>query len=364
MRTNHLIVAVTALMLLLGSLSYGQNKTPDGANSQQPRQERDGRARRGQIDPSQDEVLQTIKAAVQPTDEQMEQIVTRYRQFRRDQRLAMREIMPRQRRGGQQPRNRDGQRRGNRQGRQGMQGMMEKLQEAMKPINAKFLADSRAMLNTTQQKAWDGCAAGLDLMPQMRGRGGGGRGASDPAQGPKVGDKAPDFELIALDENKLSLSSLLGKPVVIEFGSYTCPVFRRKVESLASLRSEYGDDVHWIMIYTLEAHPTDGWAISINSQSGINLPQHTSFEKRLESAKLCKEKLDLKLHVLVDGFENKVTDAYGGRPNRGFVIDAEGKVVSRQAWIEVDATRKALEALKKTRQPGASNNPLHSRKPS
>lgn len=362
MRTNHLIVAVTALTLSLGSLSYGQNKTPDGANSQQPQRERDGRTRRGQIDPSQDEVLQTIKAAVQPSDEQMEQIVARYRQFRRDQREAMREIMPRQRRGGQQPRNRDGQRRGNRQGRQGMQGMMEKLQEVMKPINAKFLADSRAMLNTTQQKAWDGCAAELNLMPQMRGRGG--RGGLDANSGPKVGDKAPDFELIALDENKLSLSSLRGKPVVIEFGSYTCPVFRRKVESLASLRSEYGDDVHWIMIYTLEAHPTDGWAISINSQSGINLPQHTSFEKRLESAKLCKEKLNLKLHVLVDGFENKVTDAYGGRPNRGFVIDAEGNVVSRQAWIEVDATRKALEALKTTGQSKDSEKPANTKQPS
>ena len=148
-----------------------------------------------------------------------------------------------------------------------------------------------------------------------------------------------------LDNKKLSLKSQLGKPVVIEFGSYTCPVFRRKVDGLAKLRSEYGDTVQWIMIYTLEAHPTDGWAISINSRSGIELPQHTSFEKRLECAKLCKEKLNLKLHVLVDGYENKVTDAYGGRPNRGFVIDAEGKVVSRQAWIEVDATRKALDSI-------------------
>lgn len=357
MRISHLLVVITGLTLSFGSLSYGQDAGPDGAQSRQPQRDRDSRPGRNQIDPSTDEVLQTIRAAVDPTDEQMEQIVARYRQFRREQREARREIMPQRRRGAQQsgdresqqPRNREGRQPGNREGqqrgnRQGRQGMMQKLQEVMKPINAKFLADSRAMLNTEQQKAWDGCAAGLDLMPQMRGRGGG-RGASDPSQGPKVGDKAPDFELIDLDNKKLSLKSLLGKPVVIEFGSYTCPVFRRKVEGLASLQSQYGEAVQWVMVYTLEAHPTDGWNISINTRSGIELPQHTSFEKRLECAKLCQEKLDLKLHVLVDGYENKVTDAYGGRPNRGFVIDAQGKVVSRQAWIEVDDTRKALDSI-------------------
>jgi len=350
MRITHLLIVITALTLYCGSWSYGQNAGQDGAQPRQQQRERDNRPRRNQIDPSTDEVLQTIKAAVEPTDEQMKQIVERYRQLRREQREAMREIMPQRRRGGQQARNRDGQQPGNRQGqqrgnRQNRQGMMEKLQEAMKPINAKFLAESRAMLNESQQELWDGCASGLDLMPQRGGRGG--RGGFNAASGPKIGDKAPSFELNDLDNKKLSLNSLLGKPVVIEFGSYTCPVFRRKVQGLASLQTEYGDAVHWIMIYTLEAHPTDGWDISINTQSGIELPQHTSFEKRLECAKLCKEKLDLKLHVLVDGYENKVTDAYGGRPNRGFVIDAEGKVVSRQAWIEVDATRKALDSILK-----------------
>jgi len=268
----------------------------------------------------------------------------------------MREMMPDMRRGGQRPRDRDGQQGRNRQGRR---GMMERMREAMKPINAQFLADSRAILDATRQEAWDGCAAGLDLMPQ---RGRGGRGGLNADMGPKVGDEAPDFELTDVDENKFSLSSLRGKPVVIEFGSYTCPVFRRKVNALADLRSEYGDDVQWIMIYTLEAHPTDGWVASVNTRVGIEIPQHTSFEKRLECAKLCKEELDLKLHVLVDGYQNKVTDAYGGHPNRGYVLDAEGKVVSKQVWIEVDATRTALDAIMQQRKD--SDKPMRTTKPS
>ena len=44
---------------------------------------------------------------------------------------------------------------------------------------------------------------------------------------PKVGDRAPDFELEVLDREKkrtgetVSLSSLRGKPVALLFGSYT-----------------------------------------------------------------------------------------------------------------------------------------------
>ena len=355
MRSSHLLAAVAAITLSLGSWSYGQNETPDGATSRQPQSERPNRPRRDQIDPRADEVLQTIRAAVEPTDEQMEQIVARYRQLRRDQRSAMREMMPDMRRGGQRPRGRDDQQRRDRQSRR---GMMERMRAVVEPINAQFLADSRAILDVARQEAWDGCAAELDLMPQ---RGRGGRGGLDPATGPSVGDEAPDFELMDLDENKLSLGSLRGKPVVIEFGSYTCPVFRRKVNDLAALRSEYGDDVQWIMIYTLEAHPTDGRVAPVNTRAGIEIPQHTSFEKRLECAKLCAKELNLKLHVLVDGYENKVTDAYGGHPNRGYVLDAEGTVVSKQVWIEVQATRTALDAILQRK---ASDKPTRATEPS
>ena len=41
------------------------------------------------------------------------------------------------------------------------------------------------------------------------------------AEGPKVGQMAPDFTLPSLDGEELTLSSLRGKPVMIEFGSIT-----------------------------------------------------------------------------------------------------------------------------------------------
>ena len=41
------------------------------------------------------------------------------------------------------------------------------------------------------------------------------------AEGPKVGQVAPDFTLPTLDGGELTLSSLRGKPVMLEFGSIT-----------------------------------------------------------------------------------------------------------------------------------------------
>ncbi|MCH8150946.1 MAG: redoxin domain-containing protein [Planctomycetes bacterium] len=339
MRSGPLLVAIAALALSSGSWAYGQDQTPDGAKNEQPQGERGRRPPRDRFDPSKDEVLQTIRDAVAPSDEQMQQIVDRYRQLRQDQRDAMRQVMRGSRGDGQRPRERRDRQRGDRRDRR---EMMENLRETLQPINAQFLADARAILDAARQEAWDACAAGLDLMPQ---RGRGGRGGPDPAKGPNVGEPAPDFELADLDGKRLNLKSLRGKPVVVEFGSYTCPVFRRQVDDLAALRAEYGDEVQWLMIYTAEAHPTDGRVAPINSRAGIEIPQHTSFEKRLECAKLCKEKLNLKLHVLVDGFDDKVTKAYGGHPNRGYVVDREGKIVSKQIWIEPVATRKALNAI-------------------
>src|ERR1051326_8155393 len=49
-------------------------------------------------------------------------------------------------------------------------------------------------------------------------------------EGPRIGDPAPDFELADLDGNWLRLSDLRGRPVVLEFGSYTCPIFSDRVQ--------------------------------------------------------------------------------------------------------------------------------------
>ena len=336
MRPLH-AATLTATLGLLAGPGLAQETTQPAP----PPPERPGASQPIRIDPQRDEVLLTIKAAVDPTETQMERIVALYTQLRKNQDglfREMREVFRRQRGAGD---------RGDQQAWETIRQARRNAQEKIAGFNEHFLAECRALLSDEQLDAWDDCAAGLELTSRGRGRGRDRqrRGGPDRAAGPETGQEAPTFELPDLQGNKVSLASLRGKPVVLEFGSYTCPVFRRKVESIEKLRLAYGDAVHWVFVYTREAHPTDGRVSRANERLGIEIPQHTSFQKRLECARLCREKTDLRLQVLVDGIDDAVTKAYGGSPNRGYVIDANGRVLSKQRWIEADRVRQTLETL-------------------
>ncbi len=327
-----LAVVIALALLVVGSPAMAQPQDD-------PRPQRERRQREVRIDPQHDETLQAIRAAVEPTEPQAGEILALYTKLRRDQRTVMRDALAAVR---GDDGSRDGQRQFNReQRRQAWQmagGMIESLNEG-------FLEACRGLLRADQHDAWDACASGVDLQPRRRRGGGRGQGRGDRGGGPNPGDAAPPFELTNLTGETVTLESLRGKPVVVEFGSYTCPVFRRQVEPVEQLRRHFGDDVHWVLIYTKEAHPTDGWVAPVNTRQGIEVPQHVSFEKRMETARLCRDAMTLKVNVLVDGLDNKITEAYAGHPNRGYVLDAAGKVVSRQAWIDPPETRKILEKL-------------------
>ncbi len=331
-RTRLAIVIALALMVV-GSPALAQ---PQDGGMPPPGE---GRQREVRIDPDRDETLQAIRAAVEPTEQQTGEILALYTKLRRDQRTVMRDALAAVR-GDARPR--DGQRPFN---REQMRQARQMAREMIEALNEGFLEACRGLLRADQHDAWDACASGLDLQPRGRRGGRRGQGRGDRGGGPSPGDAAPAFELRNLTGETVTLESLRGKPVVVEFGSYTCPVFRRQVEPVEQLRRRFDDDVHWVLIYTKEAHPTDGWVAPINTREDIEVPQHVSFEKRMETARLCRDAMTLKVNVLVDGLDNKVTEAYGGHPNRGYVLDAEGKVVSRQAWIDPQETRKVLETL-------------------
>ncbi len=53
--------------------------------------------------------------------------------------------------------------------------------------------------------------------------------------GPHTGEVAPDFELLDLDGTPVRLRDLRGRPVVIEFGSYSCPIFSDRVPEMERL---------------------------------------------------------------------------------------------------------------------------------
>lgn len=172
--------------------------------------------------------------------------------------------------------------------------------------------------------------------------------------GPKPGMAAPDFKLQTLDGKMLEGSKLWQeKPLVLITGSYTCPVFRRQTNQMDSLAKDFGDKVHFLLLYTVEAHPKGDpspyngkeWITPANQKAGILLAQPTTMEARLKLARECAASLKLKVPMVIDTLDNATWQAYGRAPNCAYLINKEGKIVAAQPWFDGGPLRKELEKL-------------------
>ncbi|MEM7229534.1 MAG: deiodinase-like protein [Planctomycetota bacterium] len=281
----------------------------------------------------QDVVLQTIRAVVEPSAMQWGEILQLYQQFRREQRQVFTGVRDRMEQAADE--DRAAQRRLRRE-------IMRETREVLNTINAEFLASCKALMAPTQDDAWEECAAQLELMPARlrrdRDR------ASRVDQAPMAGETAPDFTLTTLNGEAVTLSALRGRTVVLEFGSYTCPIFRGKVRDFDALRAER-TDVEWLLIYTREAHPSNGNISRRNVREGIEIPRHRTMVDRQQVARECADALDLSMRIVVDDMRNQVARRYDGAPNRCFVINADGVIVSKQIWSDPARTGAVLDEL-------------------
>lgn len=80
--------------------------------------------------------------------------------------------------------------------------------------------------------------------------------------------------------------------------------------------SNFSKFADFVIIYTSEAHPQDGWGIRENE---IKLHQHKSLEDRLEAAKILLDKKP-NCPVLVDTMSNEACKLYGSLPERLYII--------------------------------------------
>ena len=140
------------------------------------------------------------------------------------------------------------------------------------------------------------------------------------SNGPKPGDLAPDFELPVIHGTSVQLSALRGAPVVLEFGSYTCPIFCGHIEAMDEIARGHPEAASFV-IYTREAHP------------GEVTPPHANAADKLAAAQRLVEEEGLHRRVLVDDVDGTSHKAYGAAWDAVYVIDSEGRVVLRQAWV-------------------------------
>jgi hypothetical protein len=147
-------------------------------------------------------------------------------------------------------------------------------------------------------------------------------------EGPKAGDRAPDFTLKTPDgKESVSLSKLIGeKPVVLCLGNFTCGPFRSLYPDVEAVYRRNKDRANFLMVYVREAHPTDGWKMDSNGRMGVSVKQPTSYPERVEVCELFRKKLTPDIPVVVDDINDPVGTAYSGMPARLYVIDAKGRV--------------------------------------
>lgn len=174
---------------------------------------------------------------------------------------------------------------------------------------------------------------------------------------PQVGDMAPNVTLRDLTGNTVDLHQLIGKqPIVIQLGSYTCPVFRYRRFDMQKLYEEFSGRVTFLVLYTLEAHPNgvpspyredsgEEWVPWINRVSRVKLNQTQSLKQRTSHALFAQQRMQSSARFLVDPPTNYAWQTYGQAPSAAFLIDQQGRIVLRQPWIVPKDIKSGLEQL-------------------
>jgi len=139
------------------------------------------------------------------------------------------------------------------------------------------------------------------------------------AEGPKVGDAAPDFSLVDQNGKTVKLSDFSGKIVVLEWFNNECPFVQKqyKTGAMNDLASKYATKgVVWL---------------AINSTSSADASKNAAVAKQWNIDR-----------PILDDHGGSVGRLYGATntPNM-YIIDAHGKLAYRGA---IDSIRSADEA--------------------
>ena len=84
--------------------------------------------------------------------------------------------------------------------------------------------------------------------------------------------------------------------------------------------------VHFLVVYIREAHSEEGWILPENRRSQVAVHEPKTEEEREAVAFTCAANLRLKMPMVVDGVDNAVASAYGGWPDRLYLIGADGRI--------------------------------------
>ena len=96
--------------------------------------------------------------------------------------------------------------------------------------------------------------------------------------------------------------------------------------TLEALANRFRDRVSFLVVYIREAHPEDGWVLPENRRSGVAVHDPTTEDERRAVATACATRLEVRMPMVVDGIDNAVGSAYGGWPDRLYLVTRDGRI--------------------------------------
>jgi len=95
---------------------------------------------------------------------------------------------------------------------------------------------------------------------------------------------------------------------------------------LEELYERRGAEAAFFIVYIREAHPEDGWVLADNRREEIAVADPVSLEERAAAADACALRLRTRIPILLDELDDAVASAYGGWPDRLYLIGRDGRV--------------------------------------
>jgi Flp pilus assembly protein TadD len=155
-----------------------------------------------------------------------------------------------------------------------------------------------------------------------------------------MGQPAPSFTL-----SDVRLDSFRGKsPVLLVFGSYSCPNFRTAAPAINALYKRYGKSVPFLMVYIREAHSSADWQSTRNDREGIAIEPAKTMDEKNSHAALCVRKLNIPFRAVVDELDGKVEAAYRAWPSHAYLVDKNGIVRYSTGLTELEFHADELES--------------------
>lgn len=152
---------------------------------------------------------------------------------------------------------------------------------------------------------------------------------------PAPGDAVPAFDLPTIDGGRFRSTDLAATgPVLLVFGSSTCPVTDDAAPGIIGLHRRFGDRVRFVMVDVREAHP------------GAAFPQPRTPAEKTAHAELLRSLHGFAFEVAVDDVDGTLHRALSPKPNSAYLLGLDGRILFRAHWAnDTSAIANALAAV-------------------